>query len=166
MTSIELFERWFGRPVEKLRELPNGDGGFAALMIAIPLYERFIVGKLKLEGSPTGPDEMKEAIGADLKLQDRERSTFWDMFRNGFMHHGMARDGKTKWAVSHRFGELPEFKEIRGETIVCFDPWKFADRVLNAFRVDPRLITASDSFPLASIFELRPEDLGPNDEGA
>lgn len=166
MTALDLFERWFGRSVEKLRELPDGDGGFAVLMIAIPLYERFIVGKLKLSGSPTGPDEVRAAIGADLNLSDRERSIFWDMFRNGFMHHGMARDGKTKWAVSHRFGERPEFKEIRGETVVCFDPWKFADRVLREFRADPRLITASESFPLATIFFLRPEDLGVSDDDA
>ena len=151
MEAIDRFERWFGRSVEKLRELPDGDGGFAALMVAIPLYERLIVGRLKLTGSPTGPDEVRAAIGTDLQLSDRERSIFWDMFRNGFMHHGMARDGKTKWVVSHRFGELPEFKEIRGETVVCLDPWKFADRVLDAFRADHRLITASDSFPLASI---------------
>jgi len=157
MAPIELFERWFGRPVEKLRELPTGDGAFAALMIGIPLYERYIVAKLKLEGKPTSPDHVKLEMGTDLKLQDRGRIIFWDMFRNGFMHQGMARDGKIKWMASHQYGELPEFKNIRGITCVCFDPWKFTDRVLNAFRADHRLITASESFPLAGIVLLPAE---------
>jgi hypothetical protein len=159
MTPIELFERWFGRSVEKLRELPMGDGAFAALMIGIPLYERYIVGKLKLEGKPTSLDEVKQAMGADLGLGDRERSIFWDMFRNGFMHQGMAQDGKTKWMVSKEFGALPEFRAIQGVTYVCLDPWKFTNRVLNAFRADHRLITASESFPWASIFMLPVEAL-------
>lgn len=37
MTPDSLFERWYVRPIEKLKELPDGDGRFAALMIALPL---------------------------------------------------------------------------------------------------------------------------------
>ena len=133
-------------------------------MIAIPLYERYIVGKLKLEGRPTGLTEVKDAMGADLNLHGRDRSIFWDMFRNGFMHQAMARDGNTKWMVSDQFGELPEFRNIHGVTCVCFDPWKFTDRVLHAFRADHRLVIASESFPLASIFALPTEPSGKTDD--
>jgi hypothetical protein len=44
-----------------------------------------------------------------------------------------------------------EFVQSTGSPCVCIDPWKFADRVLNAFLADPRLITISESFPLASV---------------
>lgn len=155
--AIDLFERWFGRSVDKLRELPNGDGAFAALMIAIPLYERYIIAKLKLAGSATGEAEVQVAVGTDLGLEDWQRRIFWQMFRVGFMHQAMVMDGKTKWMVSHEFGETPEFKTIAGVNYICFDPWKFTDRVLAQFRADHRLITASESFPLAGIFALPAE---------
>ena len=151
MSAIQLFERWFGNSIDKLRELPTGDGAFAALMIALPLYERYIIAKLKLAGSGTKDADIKCAIATDLQLDDRQRRIFWAAFRNGFMHQGMARHGKTQWMISHVFGELPEFRTYAGKECICLDPWKFADRVLAQFRADHRLITASDSFPWAGV---------------
>ena len=165
MTPIELFERWYGRAIDKLRELPSKDGAFAALMIALPLYERYIIAKLKLDGKTTTDDEVKQEICSDLSLLDHERRIFWEMFRNGFTHQAMAMDGKTKWMVSHKFTELPEFKTIQGIRCVCFDPWKFTDRVLNKFRADSRLITESESFPWASVFAM-PAELSPQGPSA
>ena len=151
MSAIELFERWFGNSIDKLRELPTGDGAFAALMIVLPLYERCIIAKLKLAGEETKESDIQRAIGIDLRLDDRQRRIFWDAFRNGFMHQGMARRGRTQWMISHVFGELPEFRTYGGAEWICLDPWKFADRVLAQFRADHRLITASESFPWAGI---------------
>jgi hypothetical protein len=151
-SSIERFDGWFVKPIEKLKELPEGDGAFAAMMVALPLYERYINAQLKLNGKLTGEEDIRDEIAADLQLSNHQRSIFWDIFRVGFMHQGMAKAGKTKWMVSHTFGELPEFKTVDGHNYVCLDPWKFADRVLDKFRKDSRLITASDSFPLADVF--------------
>lgn len=153
-SPIERFDGWFVKPIEKIKELPEGDGGFAAMMVALPLYERYIIAKLKIEGKPTNDPEIQQEIADDLNLKDHERRIFWEMFRHGFMHQAMVKYGKTKWMVSHTFGELPEFKTIKGIQCICFDPWKFTDRVLCKFRADHRLITASESFPLASIFEM------------
>jgi hypothetical protein len=153
-TPIERFEGWFVRPIEKLEELPEGDGAFAALMIALPLYERYITAKLKIEGKPTGDEDIQAEISRDLGLGDGQRRIFWKIFRVGFMHQGMGKQGPTKWVVSHTYGELPTFKSINGQNYVRLNPWKFAERVLNKYRADPRLITASDSFPLADVFSL------------
>lgn len=158
MNATERFERWFAQSISKLKELPTGDGAFAALMIAIPLYERYIIGKLKLSGSETKEADVKAAVSADLKLDSKQRSIFWDMFRNGFMHQAMPTDGKTKWMVSSEFGEIPEFKEVEGVNCILLDPWKFADRVIKKYKDNPDVITASDSFPLASIFLLSPDE--------
>jgi hypothetical protein len=76
------------------------------------------------------------------------------MFRIGFMHQAMPRAGMTKWVVSDRYGALPEFKTYEGHSCICLDPWKFVDRVLDKFKQDPRLIIASESFPLADVFSL------------
>jgi hypothetical protein len=152
--SIDLFNRWFTEPINILKKLPNGDGGFAAFMISIPLYERYIISKLKLENKLTDDKNIRNEIANDLNLTDGQRTVFWDMFRNGLMHEAMPKDGKTLWITSSKFTELPEFKTISGHDYVCIDPWKFADRVLSKFTSDHRLITASESFPFASIFAL------------
>lgn len=151
-TPIERFEGWFIKPIEKLQELNNGDGGFAALMIAIPLYERYISGKLKLAGRPVSDENRMAEIAVDLNLDDYKRRIFWDIFRIGFMHQAMPKAGKTGWVVSQIYGALPEFKTQGDRLYICLDPWKFAARLLNKFKEDPRLINTSESFPLADVF--------------
>jgi hypothetical protein len=153
-SPTERFTAWYAKSIEKLKELPEGDGAFAALMIALPLYERYIIAKLKLDGNPTGDEDVRREISNDLNLDDRHRSIFWGMVRTGFMHQAMVTAGATKWLVSHHFSEFPEFRSFEGQEVLCLDPWKFADRVINLFLHDPRLITASDSFPLADVFAL------------
>lgn len=161
-SPIERFDGWFVKSIKKMNELPEGDGAFAAMMVALPLYERYIIGKLKMDGKPSGEEDIRKEIAADLELDVHQRGIFWEMFRNGFMHQGMGKAGKTKWMVGHTFGELPEFKTVDGHSYVCLDPWKFADRVLDRFQKDHRLITASESFPLADVFCL--SQAAPNED--
>ncbi len=151
-TPLEKFEGWFVRAIDKLEELPEGDGAFAALMIVLPLYERYIVAKLKLDGKETGEVDKQEAISNDLGLDNGQRRIFWAIFRVGFTHQGMGKRGNTKWLVSHTFGELPEFRTIHNTECVCLNPWKFAGRILRKYQDDSNLITASNSFPLADVF--------------
>ncbi len=159
MNSIEYFNRWFVNPINKLKDLPEGDGGFAAFMVAIPLYERYIIGKLKLAGKCSDKESVKKEISKDLKMNDKQRCIFWEMLRNGFMHQSMPKKGKTKYMFSSSFSAIPEFKKLNNnEDFICLDPWKFSERVLNKFLKEPELITASESYPLASIFVM-PNDI-------
>lgn len=151
---IELFNRWYVEPINKLRELPNGDGGFAAFMIALPLYERYTVAKLKLDHKPTNDEDIYAEMANDLHLTDGQRRVFWAIFRIGFMHEAMPQGGKTQWITSAEFTAFPEFVTIEGQNYIRIDPWKFTDRVLSMFIEDHRRITASDSFPLPSIFSI------------
>jgi hypothetical protein len=146
------FNGWFVHAGNKLKELPEGDGAFAAMMIVLSLYERCIIATLKLNGEAARADDIARAIGTDL--DEQQRRVFWAMFRTGFMHQAMVQAGATQWVVSDRFGGVPEFRLLNGHTCVCIDPWKFADRVLRTFANDPRLIIASESFPLADVFAV------------
>ena len=94
-TPLEKIEGWFVRAIDKLDELPEGDGAFAALMIVLPLYERYIVGKLKLERKEAGEADKQEEMSKDLELDNKQRSIFWAIFRVGFTHQGMGQHGKT-----------------------------------------------------------------------
>ena len=120
-------------------------------MIALPLYERYIIAKLKLDGKSANKETISEEMSTDLQISAEEQNVFWDLFRNGFAHQAMPKAGKTDWLTSSEFTEFPEFRNTKGNNYICIDPWKFADRVLNMFMEDQRTITASDSFPLASI---------------
>ena len=164
MNSIEYFNRWFVNPIKKLKDLPEGDGGFVAFMVAIPLYDRYIRAKLKLAGKCANEESVKKEMSKDLRMNDSERHIFWDMFRNGFMHRSMPKKGKTKYMFNSSFSAIPKFKRFKNnEDFICLDPWKFSERVLNKFLKEPRLITASEKYPLASIFvkpnDIRHEDL-------
>lgn len=149
---VQLFTRWFVNPIEKLKELPDGDGGFAAMMIAIPLYERYLYAKLKLENIKSTKENIKQVMSQDLNLTLEQCNKFWNTFRVGFMHRAMPKGEAMPWLTSSDFNATPDFRIFNGQTYICIDPWKFADRVLNKFSTDQRLITASENFPFASMF--------------
>lgn len=152
MNSEALFHRWFVVPIAELRKLDNGDGAFAALTTVLPLYERAIIARLKLRDCPSTDDAIKAEVEADLQIPADVRARFWAIFRNGFMHQGMGLEGHTKWRISSDYTHSPQLLTKDGVSYVCLDPWKFADHVLAMFKAHPELITASESFPFATIF--------------
>jgi hypothetical protein len=87
----------------------------------------------------------------DLNLSSHERSVFWDIFRNGLLHQALPKIGKTKYWFSHEYSGYPKFIEKEGSKYICIDPWKFTDRVINEYQLNPGLILESDSFPLPLI---------------
>jgi hypothetical protein len=151
-TPLEQFEGRYARPIDKLAELPDGNGAHAALMIALPLYERYLVARLRLDGRPPSDAGKRDEVARDLGLDPAEGSKLWAVLRDGFGHHPMGRDGRARWSVGDAHGEVPEVRSGTGPDVVCVDPWKFARRVLSKYRDDPRLITAADGFPLADVF--------------
>ncbi|PZR73484.1 MAG: hypothetical protein DLM73_10610 [Chthoniobacterales bacterium] len=153
MNPESLFDRWFAAPIAKLHELPSGDGAFAALIVALPLYERAIIGTIKLRGHDSNEDAIKAEVEADLHIDLPVRARFWSVFRNGFMHQAMGLDGHTKWLVSAEFTAIPTLISRSGNDYLCLDPWKFAERTITKFKERPELITASESFPFATILE-------------
>ena len=154
-SAIERFDGWFVKPIEKLEELPEGDGAFAALMITLPLYERYIDAKLKLAGKGRTPENKEEEAGKDLGLEVQQSEDFLEqILRIGFMHQAMGTFGDTMWLVDDSIGDLPEFRRYGGHSYVCLNPWKFAKRLFAKYKDDHRLVDASDSFPLADVFSL------------
>ena len=114
MNAEQLFARWFTSPIETLSKLDRGDGAFAALIVALPLYERAIIAELKLRGKATDDDSVKTAVEEDLSILPGVRARFWAIFRNGFMHQGMGLDGKTKWLLSGKYSLTPEIRTVGG----------------------------------------------------
>jgi len=114
----------------------------------------------RIRGSGTDDDAVRQEIGRDLKISDIQRSIFWDTFRNGLLHGAMPKAGRTKFMLEHAYSGYPEFKAASdGSSVICINPWKFADRVAKEFLSDTNLITASDSFPLANVKFYSPDEL-------
>jgi hypothetical protein len=149
--QIRKFKMWFVEPIEELKKLPDGAGGIVALIVGLALYQRLIHAKLKLSGEKTDEGAVKSYICIDLHITDYERKIFWDTFRIGLMHQAMPKKGDTGYLFHNSLSAFPEFREINGQKIICIDPWKFTDRVMNEFLQKPELIYASDSFPLPDI---------------
>jgi hypothetical protein len=152
--ALEKFRLWYVEPVEKLKELPYGSGGFAAFMVGLALYERLIVAKIKITGQEANDEAIQNAMNEDLRLSDIERRIFWDMFRNGLFHQAMPKIGRTGYCFDNSFTGFPEFKALNGHPVICIDPWKFTDRVINELIATPKLIVESESYPLPSILPI------------
>jgi hypothetical protein len=157
LEAILMLQRWFVAPIAHLKKLPSGDGGFVALLTAITLYERLVNSRLKIQGLPQDLTSVKLEVERELQLTPEQRSIFWTVFRIGLAHQAMPMAGKTAWALGERFNALPSFQNIGGIDYVCIDPWKFAERVLQAFLDKPQLINATESFQFGTIGQLPPE---------
>lgn len=149
--AIYKFKIWYVEPINKLKELPNGNGGFVALIVGLPLYERLITAKLQINNQKTTEESIKSAMNIDLGITEGQRNVFWDLFRNGLLHQAMPKPGKTSYFFRDDFSDKPLFVESDGECFIYINPWKFTDRVVNEFLSQPELIIASESYPLASI---------------
>jgi len=153
--ALIKFQKWFVEPIDKLKELPDGSGGFIALMVGLVLYERFIIAKLKTDDQKAIKDAIKESMMKDLRLSKKQQQIFWDMFRNGLLHQGMPKSGRTGYWFHHSFSGYPEFVIENGQNYICIDPWKFTDRVIGYFLSNPDLLSVSTSFPFPMIFPPR-----------
>lgn len=158
--AVDKFTKWYVLAIEKLKEMPGGNGGFAAFIIGLALYERLIVARLKAKGIKSSPHNRTKEVSSDLGLNDEETGIFWDVFRNGFLHQAMPKPNqkdKISYALHHNFDGIPKFKDYQDQKVVCINPWKFVDTVINSFLEHPELINSSLSYPFPVITQLPPE---------
>jgi len=85
-THRENFKAWY---IDVLTSLyPSRDAGFAILMIAFPLLERYLRQKLQLPAqAPLQESFYDELIKLFPQLSDRATAkNFWQVYRNGILH--------------------------------------------------------------------------------
>ena len=145
-TFEERFEGWFVRPIEKLKELPEGDGGFLALSAALFLCERYYRTVTKTHEGSRDDKSFKKEAAADLGVPESDFVLFWKVYRHGVQHQGMPRrcveNGVTYRAHMHEsFGAVPRVDKIDARTSeIRLDPWKFADLIIKKFRDNPSVL--------------------------
>ena len=164
MTTLEKFIRWVVIPVSKLKEIPNGDGAFAAMSIVCALCERYH--RIKTTSQDKWDDDRFLASAAhDLGVDEDFFEDFWDVFRNGLQHQmtpkwrsGVpAKNRKPyKWAISSSpsFSHAPTIRMNKaGEQVICIDPWRFTSFWISRFLESPTYLDDAVHHAFGGIFD-------------
>ncbi len=142
----ERFDGWFVKPIEKLRELPEGDGGFLALSAALFLCERYYRTLTNTHEEQGDDESFKHRAAEDMGLDVHDFKCFWKVYRHGIQHQGMPRrhveNGISyKWSMSGDFNAIPQIHRVNGQTReIRLDPWKFAELIIGKFRANANIL--------------------------
>ena len=154
-----LRQQWFDQPLNVIEhggQIPDGNGAIIALMAVFPLYERY----LNSIRASQPKAQYWQCLSDDTGLNDLKKAEmFWNVFRDGLLHRGMpfdcsrkARDKRLtlpKVSLDGSHSSLPVYRvSVKGEQVICFNPWGFVQHVLNKYRTDPELLNRDGDAPL------------------
>ena len=155
-STLEKFTRWFIIPLNTIKMIPNGDGAFIALSIGCFLCERYYRISTKTQEIIPGT-VFQNAAAADLNVNQEFFRNFWFVYRHGVQHQAtpktyIAKDGTIyKWSISADFKAIPTRCVRNGVTIICLDPWKFADSMVAKFLADPAKLEGAIDYEFGEI---------------
>jgi len=149
-----LFNRWYKTPLTELEKIPDGDGGFVVLAVSCFLYERYVRNFLKNKKLNPVHRLRMERISIDFNTDKNTAEKFWDVIRNGLLHHGTPKQkdkGKMLpgWVI---YDEDIPFKLSDDSKILFVNIWKFRDRVFELYNKNPDLIGYDDDYPWGHIW--------------
>lgn len=162
LTPRELFARWVVAPVAALRQIPHGDGAFAALAISLGLYERYIKSVLHRAKEKGTPENFRKEVSKDLGITDEVADRFWNGYRLGLMHAFQPKNyvqdagagDAWGWAIAEGQGyEVYPTVEKKAEKlfVIRLDPWKFTEHVLARWRANPDLMNELTDFAFGNV---------------
>lgn len=160
-TPLERFEGWFAQPIAKLREVPDGDGAWVALSVALFLCERYYRTVTNTQEDSRDSDRFKQEAASDLGITPAKFPIFWSVYRNGIQHQGMPRKyldratGITYYAEIHEsYYEIPSFVPYDSATwAVRISPWRFADLIVEKYRQNPAVLEQAVVHALAVVYD-------------
>jgi hypothetical protein len=162
LDNKNLFQRWFVNTLDVLSNMPEGDGGWVALAILCPLYERYAVAVIKKAGGKADKDGKIAQFMIDFEVDKTTATAFWTMVRDGIMHQAMPlvmEHGKHSTRCMLRDGDNPVWMgKYTGRDCLFVQPWHFKDRVLQLWNENMSLLDQSNSFPWANIVRIEAKD--------
>ncbi len=154
-TDLDLrnFHQWIRAPIRKL--LPTKHAGFALAMIAFPVLERWIRGKVGIRDLPlrnNALDRFSAELAAQFEsLRDPANGSFphaahafWQAFRNGILHQATFSRKPIKVSGVEALPVFCAFVPRTGVPIITkhsprtfiLDPYAFAEAVLSIVEED------------------------------
>ena len=156
-SHMERFDGWFVEPIEKLKELPEGDGGFLALSAALFLCERYYRALTDTLYGKRDDETFKIEAAKDLGLSVEDFNCFWIVYRNVVQHQGTPKKYIDKrnqikyfFHIAEEFNGIPEIYKINAyKREIRLNVWKFADLIINKFKTNPVVFqkAISSTFP-------------------
>jgi hypothetical protein len=145
-SHMERFDGWFVKPIEKLKELPEGDGGFLALSAALFLCERYYRALTDTLHGKRDDETFKIEAAKDLGISLDDFKCFWMVYRNGIQHQGTPQKyfdkNRVKYTsqISDEFNAIPEIHKINAyKRAIRLNVWKFADFIIAKFKTNPEV---------------------------
>lgn len=146
-TLWERFEGWFLKPIEKLKECPEGDGAFLALSAALFLCERYYRTVTNTHEGSNDNLSFRNAAAQDLGIAAGEFEIFWKVFRHGLQHQGMPKrytDGagvEYRWNIGEAYQPVPIFVTINPNLkVITINPWTFAALIASKYQANQRIL--------------------------
>ena len=139
--------RWFKEIVRGLCQLENG--GFAILMVTLPILERYLREKSRVYESPRleAPFYTELLRVFPTLSSEQEARNFWQIFRNGLLHQATLSRATTK-GITMPAGLLSADApavDVDKSGIFLVNPRKFADRVFGVIDSDFGVFEAAGS---------------------
>ena len=155
-THHENFKAWYADILTSL--YPRREAGFAILMIAFPLLERYLRQKLQLPAQATLNNSFyDELIQLFPQLQDRTTAKkFWHVYRNGILHE------VTLSKINRRGNLMPVGSLSHNNAIVSIEsdgrffihPVLFSQHVVQTIENDFTVFERTDTSPLPKAKEI------------
>jgi hypothetical protein len=125
-TVNEFFDRWFLKPIEALKKVPNNDALLFALTTACALYERY---------AAANKETVSDQLAKDFNISSDAAKIFWEIIRVGLSHQAMPTQlnyGKTLSPC--RFSTKYSFPiEIIGGQLKIH-PWLVVDKIVSLWK--------------------------------
>ena len=143
------FHRWYIASIAKLKELPDGDGGFVAMAMAMPLYERFVgVARGVPDDASVTLKDISAQLASDLateagcSIDQKDLETFWNIFRNGILHRAFPKQPPAPpyWLFTSQISQPIQRIQVGKLDVIAVDPWQFADMVLSLWQAHPEYL--------------------------
>jgi hypothetical protein len=158
-TLWERFEGWFCQPIEKLKECPEGDGGFLAMAAGLFLCERYYRTVTNTHEGQQDSSTFLDAAARDLGVDPDRFRIFWKVYRHGIQHQGMPKRFKQNgitylWHIDTAFPATPTFQTVNATVQeILLDPWKFADLIRRKYQENPNVLDKATMHAFGEVTE-------------
>lgn len=141
LTDEQKFIKWCKNPLKTIKNIPNGDGGFIALVYACHLYEKYVA--IKLNKKEPTINNIVTFLVNDFRIKRSVAKDFWILMRHGISHEAFPKNTK-KWSIVNAKLPITELVIPEGkykQTSVNVVPFLFIEKVIGIFEADPKLMS-------------------------
>lgn len=140
LSNHDKFIKWCVNPLEAIKKIPNGDGGFISLVYACHLYEKYV--SIKMEKEEMTTSEITNQLAIDFSITKNVAKKFWKLMRHGISHEAFPKSDQI-WSIVNDNIPIKELVIPEGkykQKSINVVPFLFTEKVINLFLSDEKFI--------------------------